>query len=143
MRPYRWQPTRLWDSPARILEWVVISFSSVCMHAKSLQSCPALCDPMDSSPPGSSDHRISRQEYWSGLPVGRDDSLAKTLILDLCTGHSKHPLPTTQEKTLHKDITRWSTPKYILCIYILCSQRLRSSIQSAKTRPGPDYGSDH
>ena len=28
-----------------------------------------------------------------------------------CTGHSKHPLPTTQEKTLHMDITRWSTPK--------------------------------
>ena len=28
-----------------------------------------------------------------------------------CTGHSKHFLPTTQEKTLHMDITRWSTPK--------------------------------
>ena len=28
-----------------------------------------------------------------------------------CTGHSKHPLPTTREKTLHRDITRWSTPK--------------------------------
>ena len=27
------------------------------------------------------------------------------------TGNSKHPLPTTQEKTLHMDITRWSTPK--------------------------------
>ena len=27
------------------------------------------------------------------------------------TGHSKQPLPTTQEKTLHMDITRWSTPK--------------------------------
>ena len=27
--------------------------------------------------------------------------------------------------------------------YILCSQRCRSSIQSAKTRPGADYGSDH
>ena len=25
--------------------------------------------------------------------------------------NSKHPLPTTQEKTLHMDITRWSTPK--------------------------------
>ena len=25
--------------------------------------------------------------------------------------HSKHPLPTTQEKTLHIDITRWSIPK--------------------------------
>ena len=29
----------------------------------------------------------------------------------ICTGHSKHPLPTTQEKTLHMDITRRSTPK--------------------------------
>ena len=28
-----------------------------------------------------------------------------------CTGRSKHPLPTTQEKTLHMDITRWSTLK--------------------------------
>ena len=27
--------------------------------------------------------------------------------------------------------------------YILCSQRWRSSIQSAKTRPGADYGSAH
>ena len=28
-----------------------------------------------------------------------------------CTGHSKHPLLTTQEETLHMDITRWSTRK--------------------------------
>ena len=28
-----------------------------------------------------------------------------------CTGHSKHHLPTTQEKTLHMDITKCSTPK--------------------------------
>ena len=27
--------------------------------------------------------------------------------------------------------------------YILCSQRWRSSIESTKTRPGADYGSDH
>ena len=27
------------------------------------------------------------------------------------TGHSKHPLTKTQEKTLHMDITRWSTQK--------------------------------
>ena len=27
------------------------------------------------------------------------------------TGHSKHPLPTTQEKTLQMDITRWSVLK--------------------------------
>ena len=28
-----------------------------------------------------------------------------------CTGHSIHPLPTTQEMTLHMDITRWSILK--------------------------------
>ena len=27
------------------------------------------------------------------------------------TGHRKHPLPTTQEKTQHMGITRWSIPK--------------------------------
>ena len=39
------------------------------------------------------------------------------------------------------DITRWSTLKSD--DYILCSQRWRSSIQSTKTRPGADCGSDH
>ena len=39
------------------------------------------------------------------------------------------------------DIARWSTPNQI--DYILCSQRWRSSIHSAKTRPEADYGSDH
>ena len=29
-----------------------------CMHAKTLQSCPTLCNPMDCSPPGSSVHGI-------------------------------------------------------------------------------------
>ena len=29
-----------------------------CTHAKSLQSCLTLCDPMDSSSPGSSVHGI-------------------------------------------------------------------------------------
>jgi len=57
------------------------------------------------------------------------------------TGHSQHPLPTTQEKTPHMNITRWSQQNQI--DYILCSLRWRSSIQSAKTRPGADYGSDH
>ena len=41
---------------------------SVCMHDKSLQSCPTLYNPMDCSPPDSSAHGIPREEYWSGLP---------------------------------------------------------------------------
>ena len=36
--------------------------------AQSFQSCPTLCDPMDCSPPGSSVHGISQEEYWSWLP---------------------------------------------------------------------------
>ena len=39
------------------------------------------------------------------------------------------------------DITRWSNQNQI--DYVLCSQRWRSSIQSTKTRPGADCGSDH
>ena len=31
---------------------------NACMHAKSLQSCPTLCNPMDCSLPGSSVHGI-------------------------------------------------------------------------------------
>ena len=36
--------------------------------AKSLQSCPTLCDHIDGSPPGSPALGFSRQEHWSGLP---------------------------------------------------------------------------
>ena len=42
--------------------------SPTCVYAKSLQSCPTLCNPVDCSSPGSSVQRFSRQEYWSGLP---------------------------------------------------------------------------
>ena len=58
------------------------------------------------------------------------------LLLYPYLGLSKHPLPTTQEMTLHMDIYRNQIG------YILCSWRWRSSIQSAKTRIGADYGSD-
>ena len=36
--------------------------------AKSLQSCPTLCDPIDGSPPGFPSLGFSRQEHGSGLP---------------------------------------------------------------------------
>ena len=43
---------------------------------------------------------------WSRSRVKANRALPRE-----CTVHSKDPLPTTQEKTLHMDITRWSTPK--------------------------------
>ena len=38
------------------------------VHAKSLQSCLILCNPMGCSQPGPMSMGFSRQEYWSGLP---------------------------------------------------------------------------
>ena len=35
---------------------------------KSLQLCPTLCNPIDSSPPGSPSLGFSSQEHWCGLP---------------------------------------------------------------------------
>ena len=56
-------------------------------------------------------------------------------------GHGKHPLPTTDRR-----LYTWTSPDgqhRNQIDYILYSQRWRSSIQPAKTRPGADCGSDH
>ena len=46
------------------------------MHAKSLQSCPTLCDPVDYSPPGSSVHGTlqARILTWVAMPSFRGSS---------------------------------------------------------------------
>ena len=46
-----------------------------------------------------------------GLGVEWSRTKANKVLPREHTGRSKHPLPTTREKTLHMDITRWSTPK--------------------------------
>ena len=75
----------------------------------------------------------SNRQIW---PTSTEWSRAKVnrVLLRECTGHSKHSLPTTQEKTLHMDIIRWSTPKSDW-LYSL-QQSWRSSIQSTKKRTG-------
>ena len=45
-----------------------LNILSAAAAAKSLQSCPTLCDPIDGSPLGSTVQLIPRQEHWSGLP---------------------------------------------------------------------------
>ena len=72
---HRRQPTRLrspWDSPGKNTG-VGCHFLLQCMKVKSesevAQLCLTLSDPMDWSLPGSSIHGISRQEYWSGVPL--------------------------------------------------------------------------
>ena len=43
--------------------------------------------------------------------LGMRNEAGQRVLPRKCTGHSKHPLPTTQEKTLHMDIARGSILK--------------------------------
>ena len=54
-----------------------------CVCAQSLNCGLTLYNPMEGSPPGSSTHGISRQEYWSGLPF-----LLHRRIKDLLPNHT-------------------------------------------------------
>ena len=65
-----------------------------------------------------------------GLGVQNEARQRLIVLPRECTGHSKYPLPITQQKTLHMDITDGQYQNQIDCI--LCTQRWRSSIQSAK-----------
>ena len=49
-------------------------FNNSHVHAKWLQLCPTLCDPMNCSPPGSSVHGIlqARTLKWVAMPSSRD-----------------------------------------------------------------------
>ena len=42
-----------------------------------------------------------------GLGVQNEAGKKLTVLPRECTGHSRHPLSITQEKTVHMDITRW------------------------------------
>ena len=58
------------------------------MHAKLLQSCPTLCDPLDCSPPGSSFHEIlqARILQWVAMPSSRGSCRPKDWTCISCIG---------------------------------------------------------
>ena len=60
--------------------------SSLCMHAKSLQSCPSLCNLADCSPPGSSVHGIIqvRTLEWVAMPPTRGSSQPRDQTFIFC-----------------------------------------------------------
>ena len=59
--------------------WEAHHLHTVCMHAKSLQSCPTLCDPVYRSWPGSSVHGIlqARILEWVAMPSVRESSQSR------------------------------------------------------------------
>ena len=53
------------------------------MHAKSLQLCPTLCNPMDCSPPGSSVHGILQARILEWVAFSREEGIFPTQGLNL------------------------------------------------------------
>ena len=81
--------------------------------------------------------------YWveALVPTELGRAKAKRVLSRERTGHRKHPFPTTQEMTLHIDITKWSILKSDW-LYSL-QLKMEKKKQSAKTRSGADCDSDH
>ena len=75
VQPHRRQPTRLprpWDSPGKntgVGCHFLLQYMKIKSESEVTQSCPTLSHPTNCSLPGSSVHRFSRQEYWSGVPL--------------------------------------------------------------------------
>ena len=63
-----------------------LSLPYTCLHAKLLQSCLTLCDPMDCSPPGSSVHRIlqARILEWVAMPSFKGSSWPRAQTRSSC-----------------------------------------------------------
>jgi len=59
------------------------------------------CDPVDCSPPGSSVHGISRQEYWSGLPFPSPGDLPNPGIKPTSPAWQVDSLPLSQLGSLN------------------------------------------
>ena len=61
--------------PSCLLSFFPLSLPA-CVCAKSLQSCPTLCDPMDCSPPGSSVSGILQAGIpeWVAMPSSKGSS---------------------------------------------------------------------
>ena len=80
-----------------LFKWPTIIFDNLPAAAKSLQSCPTLCDPIDGSPPGSPIPGFSRQEHWSGLPFpspvrgGEKWQRSRSVVSDSLWPHGLQP----------------------------------------------------
>ena len=57
-----------YDSSVWLLKKKEKTNKAAAAAAKSLQSCPTLCDPIDGSHQAPPPLGVSRQEHWSGLP---------------------------------------------------------------------------
>ena len=77
--------------------------------------------------------------------VSRENSASLCLASEFCQENTL-VIANTLFQQHKRGLYTWTSPEgqYLnQTDYIICSQRWRSSIQSAKKRPGADCGSDH
>ena len=77
-----------------------------CVHAKPLQSCPTLCDPMDHSPPGSSVHGDS--------PGNNTGTVCHALLQGIFSTQQWNPcLPHCRPTLYH--LSHWESDSVNIC----------------------------
>ena len=79
------------------------------------------------------------RDTWSNRQIRpwstkRSRAKANSVLPRERTGHSKQPLPTTQEMTLHMDITRWAILKSDLLYYLQPKMEQLYTVSKNKTR---------
>ena len=108
------------------------------MHAKSLQSCPTLCNPMDRSPPGSSAHSIlqARILEWvvdpnlshNKITVGiskikvacREPARDIPLVTKVLRKEARHTQRRDRASGVPPDILEHLPPKTRVCLLYCC-----------------------
>ena len=92
------------------------------------QSCPTLSHLMDCSLPGSSIHGISRQEYWSGVPLPSPSGPITSWQIDAETVETRLTLFFWAPKSLQMVITAMKLKK-TLTAWMKIYDKLRQHIK--------------
>ena len=129
------QPVTLWRS----WSWMVLWRPTRPFRTNTQKRCPfhytgLECKSRKSRNTGSTRQIWPRSTEWSKAKAHR-------VLPRECTGHSKHPLPITQEKALHMNISRWSILKSDW-LYSL-QPKMENLYTGSKNKTGSWLGSDH
>ena len=86
------------------------------------QSCPTLCDPMDSSPPGSSVHGIlqARILEWVAISFSRGSSQPRDRILILASPALADEFFTTSATWEAIYVSKPCSKRYVLILLVSC-----------------------
>jgi len=95
--------------------WMVLWWPTRPPTTNTKRRCPFHDRGLECKSRKSRDTQSNRHDWpWSAK---WSRAKANRVLAWKCSSHIKHSLPTTQETTLHMDITRWSIPKSIDYIF--------------------------